>query len=75
MSASLSTSLRADYGGALNRCVAIIGRAYQHTEWVRKSGIIANAAAMHHDRRRREAELVSLEEVVRAYAKAARMLV
>eukprot|EP00962_Isochrysis_galbana_P027463 scaffold8631_cov108-Isochrysis_galbana.AAC.3 len=26
MSASLSASLRADYGGALNRCVAIIGR-------------------------------------------------
>eukprot|EP00962_Isochrysis_galbana_P001758 scaffold459_cov117-Isochrysis_galbana.AAC.4 len=27
MSASLSASLRADYGGVLNRCVAIIGRA------------------------------------------------
>eukprot|EP00962_Isochrysis_galbana_P008409 scaffold2315_cov145-Isochrysis_galbana.AAC.2 len=31
MSASLSTSLRADYGGALNRCVAIFGRADQHS--------------------------------------------
>eukprot|EP00962_Isochrysis_galbana_P050189 scaffold21608_cov130-Isochrysis_galbana.AAC.2 len=31
MSASLSTSLRADYGGALDRCVAIFGRADQHT--------------------------------------------
>eukprot|EP00962_Isochrysis_galbana_P026254 scaffold8124_cov99-Isochrysis_galbana.AAC.7 len=31
MSASLSTSLRADYGGALDRCVAIFGRADQHS--------------------------------------------
>eukprot|EP00961_Rhodomonas_salina_P101387 1364259-Rhodomonas_salina.1 len=31
MSASLSTSLRADYGGALTRCVAIFGRADQHS--------------------------------------------
>eukprot|EP00962_Isochrysis_galbana_P014119 scaffold4022_cov122-Isochrysis_galbana.AAC.9 len=31
MSASLSPSLRADYGGALNRCVAIFGRADQHS--------------------------------------------
>eukprot|EP00962_Isochrysis_galbana_P062183 scaffold52724_cov287-Isochrysis_galbana.AAC.1 len=31
MSASPSASLRADYGGALNRCVAIIGRANQHS--------------------------------------------
>eukprot|EP00962_Isochrysis_galbana_P032831 scaffold10868_cov121-Isochrysis_galbana.AAC.6 len=31
MSASLSASLRADYGGALKRCVAIIGRADQHS--------------------------------------------
>eukprot|EP00962_Isochrysis_galbana_P055315 scaffold27055_cov133-Isochrysis_galbana.AAC.4 len=31
MSASLSTSLRADYGGALDICVAIFGRADQHS--------------------------------------------
>eukprot|EP00962_Isochrysis_galbana_P013337 scaffold3801_cov124-Isochrysis_galbana.AAC.7 len=31
MSASLSTSLRADYGGALDGCVAIFGRADQHS--------------------------------------------
>eukprot|EP00962_Isochrysis_galbana_P037778 scaffold13277_cov114-Isochrysis_galbana.AAC.13 len=31
MSASLSSSLRADYGGALARCVAIFGRADQHS--------------------------------------------
>eukprot|EP00962_Isochrysis_galbana_P018797 scaffold5445_cov127-Isochrysis_galbana.AAC.1 len=31
MSASLSASFRADYGGALNRCVAIIGRADQQS--------------------------------------------
>eukprot|EP00962_Isochrysis_galbana_P043258 scaffold16428_cov108-Isochrysis_galbana.AAC.5 len=32
MSASLSTSLiRADYGGAWTRCVAIFGRADQHS--------------------------------------------
>eukprot|EP00962_Isochrysis_galbana_P035861 scaffold12306_cov147-Isochrysis_galbana.AAC.4 len=31
MSASLSTSLRADYGGALTRCVAIFGRTDQHS--------------------------------------------
>eukprot|EP00962_Isochrysis_galbana_P027182 scaffold8514_cov125-Isochrysis_galbana.AAC.8 len=31
MSASLSTSLRADYGRALDRCVAIFGRADQHS--------------------------------------------
>eukprot|EP00962_Isochrysis_galbana_P050681 scaffold22056_cov113-Isochrysis_galbana.AAC.5 len=31
MSASLSSPLRADYGRALNRCVAIFGRADQHS--------------------------------------------
>eukprot|EP00962_Isochrysis_galbana_P017122 scaffold4914_cov137-Isochrysis_galbana.AAC.2 len=31
MSPSLSTSLRADYGGALHRCVAIFGWADQHS--------------------------------------------
>eukprot|EP00962_Isochrysis_galbana_P054361 scaffold25864_cov140-Isochrysis_galbana.AAC.6 len=31
MSASLSASLRADYGGALIRCVAMFGRADQHS--------------------------------------------
>eukprot|EP00962_Isochrysis_galbana_P003475 scaffold978_cov118-Isochrysis_galbana.AAC.2 len=31
MSASLSTSLRADYGGALDICVAIFGRVDQHS--------------------------------------------
>eukprot|EP00962_Isochrysis_galbana_P014052 scaffold4002_cov123-Isochrysis_galbana.AAC.12 len=31
MSASLSTSLRADYGRALDRCVAIFGRADQYS--------------------------------------------
>eukprot|EP00962_Isochrysis_galbana_P013659 scaffold3872_cov123-Isochrysis_galbana.AAC.2 len=31
MPASFSSSLRADYGGALNRCVAIFGRADQHS--------------------------------------------
>eukprot|EP00962_Isochrysis_galbana_P002613 scaffold712_cov155-Isochrysis_galbana.AAC.3 len=31
MSASLSTSLRADYGEALDGCVAIFGRADQHS--------------------------------------------
>eukprot|EP00962_Isochrysis_galbana_P015322 scaffold4395_cov123-Isochrysis_galbana.AAC.5 len=36
--------------------------------------IIADAAAMHHGRRRRKAELVVLKEVARAHAKAARVL-
>ena len=31
MSASLSASLRADYGGAFVRCVAMFGRADQHS--------------------------------------------
>eukprot|EP00962_Isochrysis_galbana_P021618 scaffold6380_cov121-Isochrysis_galbana.AAC.6 len=31
MSASLSTTLRADYGGASDGCVAIFGRADQHS--------------------------------------------
>eukprot|EP00962_Isochrysis_galbana_P035576 scaffold12209_cov134-Isochrysis_galbana.AAC.1 len=42
-------------------------------EWFGERRIIADAAAMHHGRRRRKAELVVLVEVTRAHTKAACM--